>query len=225
MKNNKKLADSLRNNYSEWKSKSLEDGGYFVIFNGLQSTDKLKNISGNALKLYIYLGLNSDNFTGEVWHSNKKISKYFNKSERTIRYWMTELESLNLIKRFQLDFNGESHVFLQPYEIIDPLIKDKYVYTYRLKNPLYRETIDLKIFEYGIIHSLQKHLPKCYIKVKSDIIQILSYKPIETRYLRSISKVIKKDIPEFNNYIKTYSYKNSDGTIGYNHHLFERVRK
>lgn len=225
MRTNKELANSLKTNYSKWKKKSLEEKGYFVIFNALQNTDKLKTITGNALKLYIYLGLNSDNFTGEVWHSNARIAKYFNKSERTIRYWMKELESLNLIKRFQLNFNGESHVFLQPYELIDTLIKDKYVYYYRLKNPLYRYAIDLKVHEYALVRCLQKNLPKCYIKIKHDTIQISSYSPIENKYLRQISKFVKKDIPIFNDYVKTYSYKKTDGSIGYNHHLFERVRK
>ncbi len=114
-KTNKQLAELYKNNYSEWKKLGLENEGYFIIFNSFQKNDKLKKISGNALKLYIYLGINSSNLTGETWHSNISISKYFNKSERTIRNWMKELEDLNLIRRMQLDYNGPSHTFLQTY--------------------------------------------------------------------------------------------------------------
>lgn len=114
--NNKEKAMLFKDNYKYWKEMSLENNGYFVIFNGFMESEKLKKISGNALKLYIYLGLNSKNYTGEVWHSNKKIAKYFGRSERTIRDWMKELEDLNLIKRMQLEFNGNSYTFLQPYD-------------------------------------------------------------------------------------------------------------
>lgn len=113
---NPEKAKLYRSNYEIWKKHSLETNGYFVIFNGLIESEKLKKISGNALKLYIYLGIHSKNFTGEVWHSNKTISKYFGKSERTVRDWMKELEDLNLIRRMRLKYNGEPHVFLQPYE-------------------------------------------------------------------------------------------------------------
>lgn len=114
--NNKEKAVLFKENYKYWKESSLESNGFFVIFNGFMESGKLKKVSGNALKLYIYLGLNSKNYTGEVWHSNKTISKYFGRSERTIREWMKELEDLNLIKRMQLEFNGNSYTFLQPYD-------------------------------------------------------------------------------------------------------------
>jgi len=112
---NKEKARLYKRNYREWKKNSLDESGFFVIFSGFIDSDKLKKISGNALKLYIYLGIYSNNMTGEVWHSNKTIAKYFGKSERTIRAWMKELEDMNLIKRMRLEFDGEPHVYLQPY--------------------------------------------------------------------------------------------------------------
>ena len=115
---NANKAELYKKNYSIWKASSLESYGYFIIFSGFIENDKLKIISGNALKLYIYLGMHAKNHTGEVWHSNKRIAKYFGKSERTIRTWMKELEDLNLIKRMQLEYNGEAHTYLQPYESI-----------------------------------------------------------------------------------------------------------
>lgn len=106
----------LRRNFRLWKFNSLDNAGYFTIFQGFEESEKLKNISGNALKLYIYLGLHANNYEGIVWHSNRTISRYFNKSERTIRGWMKELEDLNLIKRMRLNYNGQIYTYLQPYE-------------------------------------------------------------------------------------------------------------
>lgn len=106
----------MRNNYKRWKYDGLNKAGYFIIFQGFLETGKLKDISGNALKLYIYLGINSNNFEGIVWHSNERIAKYFGKSERTIRKWMKELEDMNLLKRMRLKYDGNTYTYLQPYE-------------------------------------------------------------------------------------------------------------
>lgn len=224
-KSNKQIASELKNTYTKWKQDSLDAKGYFIVFNGFKTNNKLKNISGNALKLYIYLGLNSNNYTGEVWHSNATIGKYFGKSERTIRAWMQELESLNLIKRLQLEFNQESHTFLQPYSNGED---NKYIYIYRLKEPNYRKQVDLRIFEHDIEMAIQiclKEYPsKYYIKVKPSSFQISSYSSIPPKYLREMGKRIKERNPLFMEYITTYTYTKADGTVGQNHHLFERVK-
>lgn len=104
-----------RNNYKYWKQNSLDNAGFFVLFNGFLENDILKKISGNALKLYIFLGIKSDNSTGESYYSIKSMAKYFDKSERTINNWISELEELNLIRRIQFQHNKVSHTFLQPY--------------------------------------------------------------------------------------------------------------
>lgn len=113
---NKEKALLMRNKYKFWKYDALDQSAYFIIFQGFLESGKLKDISGNALKLYIYLGINSNNYEGVVWHSNKKISEYFGKSERTIRTWMKELEDMNLIKRMRLEYDGIVYTYLQPYE-------------------------------------------------------------------------------------------------------------
>lgn len=113
--NNKNKSIVLRRNYKMWKTVSLSDSGYFVIFQGFAENNLLKNISGNALKLYIYLGLYSNNYEGIVWHSNSVIAKYFERSERTIRLWMKELEDNNLIVRMRLKYDGNVYTFLKPY--------------------------------------------------------------------------------------------------------------
>lgn len=105
----------FRNNYKQWKLEALDESGYFVIFQGFLENGILRKISGNALKLYVFLGINSNNLEGIVWYSNKKISYYFGNSERTIRKWMKELEDLNLIKRMRLKYNGNVYTYLNPY--------------------------------------------------------------------------------------------------------------
>lgn len=222
---NKQKANRLKENYSKWKKDSFEEYGYFVIFNGFKETNKLKNISGNALKLYIYLGLNSNNTTGEVWHGNDTIAKYFNKSERTIRLWMKELDDLKLIKRFQLKFNEESHTFLQPYinsKYVDS--SEKYTYTYRLKNSQYREIINLKEYRESISNAILEYIPKCYVKVGYNSFTISSYSPIEKKYLKNINKKILSENKELEKYKKVYVYKTKEGTMKLNSYLFERIK-
>jgi len=109
------IAKMSKENYKIWKNNSLEYAGYFVVFNGFLEQKILKKISGNALKLYIFLGIKSDNYTGESFYSIKSMAEYFEKSERTINNWIAELEQLNLITRVQFKHNNVSHTFLQPY--------------------------------------------------------------------------------------------------------------
>lgn len=115
LKNNQKGV-IMRSNFKKWKLDSLDEAGYFIIFQGFLESGILNQISGNALKLYIYLGINSNNFEGIVWHSNFRIASYFDKSERTIRTWMKELEDFHLIRRMQLKYDGAVYTYLQPYQ-------------------------------------------------------------------------------------------------------------
>ena len=113
---NTQKSNHYKKNYNNWKDNTrTTKKGFFIIYNDFLKKDMLRKISGNALKLYIYLGLHSQNNTGEVWHTIDTIAKYFNKSPRTISYWIHELESIGLIIRMQLKLNEESHTYLQPY--------------------------------------------------------------------------------------------------------------
>ncbi|MBO1005917.1 helix-turn-helix domain-containing protein [Pseudogracilibacillus auburnensis] len=113
---NYRKAELLEQDYSAWKSASLEKGGYFPVFNGFKEEYLLKNLSGNAIKMYLYLGLHSGNETGTTWVGIETIAKYFDKSPRTISYWLKELEEAELIVRMQMEKNGVSYTFLRPYE-------------------------------------------------------------------------------------------------------------
>lgn len=113
---NKNKAMIQKNNYSNWKKDSLDNNGFFVIFNGFLEKEYLKNISGGALKLYVYLGINSNNTTGESFYKLTSIANYFGVSERTVSNWFKELLKLRLIERYQLELNGVSHTYLNVYD-------------------------------------------------------------------------------------------------------------
>lgn len=113
LENNK--AQSLITEYQQWKTKRIEEPGWFPIFIEIKNNHFLKDISGNALKLYIYFGLHSKNSTGVSWHSLETIGEYFNKSPRTISHWIEELKKAGLIDRIQIDRSTTAITFLKPY--------------------------------------------------------------------------------------------------------------
>lgn len=224
-KTNKQLSQIIKNNYNAWKNEGLSQGGYFIIFNGFQHSNKLKNISGNALKLYVYLGINSNSKTGEVWHSNTTIAKYFNKSERTIRGWMKELEDLNLIKRMQLEFNGNSHTYLQTYSMSTEIENTEiFKYKYRLKSLEHRKNVDLRVFKEDIHDGITKVIKDCYVNVYKNYFEIKSYKSIEQNTLRKIGKYIKDTNIEFDTFSKKYTYTKTNGEEYKSSQLFERIK-
>ena len=105
-----------KTNYDNWKAKQYSDEvGFYPIYETFSSKLNLCKISGNALKLYIFLGLVSDSITGESWYSIDSIAKYFDKSPRTINNWFKELKDLGLIDKIQFDYDKEAHTFLKPY--------------------------------------------------------------------------------------------------------------
>jgi hypothetical protein len=111
----KRKAEMYRQEFDQWKSDALDRFGYFPIFQPFKETFLLRNLSGNALRLFIYLGLASGNKTGETWVSIETMAQYFDKSKRTISGWLKELEEVRLITRIQLNVNEVAHTFLQPY--------------------------------------------------------------------------------------------------------------
>lgn len=110
-----KRVSFIKEDYMIWKKNSLKDSGYFILFNGFLETNALKDISGGALKLYLFLGLKSNNKTGESFYKIESMSEYFNVSDRTISNWIKELVDRNLIYRVQMEYNSVTHTFLKPY--------------------------------------------------------------------------------------------------------------
>jgi hypothetical protein len=105
----------LRDEYREWKKyRKDENSPFFIIYKDFQD-QHLKKISGGALKLFVFLGFNTNNFTGECWISIAEIADYFENDARTIKNWVSELEEIGLLKRIQTGFKRKANSFLQPY--------------------------------------------------------------------------------------------------------------
>lgn len=110
------LMEELRSKYKAWRENTkAEKQGFFVIYNSFIKNNLLKDISGNALKLYLYLGFNSKNETGESWHSVDKIADYFECDKRSVKRWFEELEKLGLVERIQKGYHRIANTFLKPY--------------------------------------------------------------------------------------------------------------
>lgn len=107
--------ESLRNEHTSWKKKTKkENQPFFMIYKSFQN-EHLADISGGALKLYVYLGFQSNNFTGESWHSVETIADFFGNDPRTVQKWFKELEERHLVQRVQRGYKWISNTFLLPY--------------------------------------------------------------------------------------------------------------
>lgn len=111
---NKLKAHQYKEEHSNWRKLNFEQRkGFFPIF--YDFVDYLPKLSGGAVSLFIYLGLHSNNISGESYHDISTIANFFGKSNRTISLWIKELEEFQLITRVQMEFNGVSHTFIRPY--------------------------------------------------------------------------------------------------------------
>lgn len=112
--NKRTKATRLRKEHSQWRDEQFANkSGFFPVFYDLKNY--LNHLSSGSISLFIYLGLHSNNQTGECYHDLKRIAKYFNKSTRTVSTWFKELEDIGLIEKFQLEPNKVAHTFIRPY--------------------------------------------------------------------------------------------------------------
>jgi len=110
-----KEMEELRSNYARWKAFKKESGStFFMIYTDFKDSH-LKDISGGALKLYVYLCFHVNNFTGECWHSVDSIADFFGNDPRTVKGWFAELEDRKLIIRIQKGYKRIANTFLLPY--------------------------------------------------------------------------------------------------------------
>ncbi|MGE7219636.1 helix-turn-helix domain-containing protein [Priestia koreensis] len=109
------IFNQLRESYMYWRQdlQSLNKP-FFMIPTDFKYLF-LKDISGGALKLYIYLGFHSKFYTGESWHTIEEISAFLEKDPRTVSKWFKELEDLGLIFRGQDGFKRKANTFLKPF--------------------------------------------------------------------------------------------------------------
>ncbi len=104
-----------RQNYAKWRADNKKHKiGFYPIYNTFRDS-YLSEISGGALKAYIYFGIHSGNETGECWHSVETMSDFFVVDARTIKKWIAELEDRGLIIRIQKGFKRVANTFILPY--------------------------------------------------------------------------------------------------------------
>lgn len=119
--------ENYRLEYEQWRDYNKKnDVGFFQIFNTFKSSH-LADISGGALKAYIYFGIHAKNKTGESWHSTEVMSEFFNVDVRTIKKWIKELEDRGLIARIQKGYKRVANTFLLPYKAAEKIEYESYI--------------------------------------------------------------------------------------------------
>lgn len=101
--------------YSRWRNDLQEINKPFFMIPGDFKHIFLKDISGGALKLYLFLGFHSKYQTGESWYTVEQVAAFFDKDPRTVANWFKELEDRGLIFREQKGFMMKATTFLKPY--------------------------------------------------------------------------------------------------------------
>ncbi|MFX3643251.1 MAG: helix-turn-helix domain-containing protein [Candidatus Pristimantibacillus sp.] len=112
------IFNNLRRSHSSWKNELHKTNKPFFAIHTDFKYQFLKDISGGALKLYLYLGFHAKYQTGELWHTTEEISLFFDKDQRTVGTWFKELEDSGLIFREQKGFRMKSNTFLRPYGFV-----------------------------------------------------------------------------------------------------------
>lgn len=106
--------DVIMENWVKWKTFNQKANTiFFPIFKDFEDS-ALRDISGGACKLYIFLGLKARN-TGESWYSIQSMAEFLKVSTRTIDKWLQELEDRGLIARDR--HSVSSTTYLLPYAI------------------------------------------------------------------------------------------------------------
>ncbi|MEL4030518.1 helix-turn-helix domain-containing protein [Caldifermentibacillus hisashii] len=104
-----------REKYSAWKNELQEMNKPFFMIPTDFKHFFLKDISGGALKLFLFLGFHSKYNTGESWYTVDQAASFFGKDPRTVANWFKELEDLGLIFREQKGFKMKANTFLKPF--------------------------------------------------------------------------------------------------------------
>jgi len=110
-----KIFGELREDYTLWKNELQKLNKPFFMIHSDFKHIFLKDISGGALKLYLFLGFNSKYYTGESWYTVEQVGAFFKKDPRTVANWFKELEDKGLIFRGQKGIMMKANTFLKPY--------------------------------------------------------------------------------------------------------------
>lgn len=107
--------DELRRNFREWREHQKEDKKpFFAVYSEFKDTH-LSEISGGALKVYMFIGFHVNSFSGECWVSVETMADFFKNDKRTVKKWLQELEDRGLITRIQKGYKRIANTFLLPY--------------------------------------------------------------------------------------------------------------
>lgn len=125
IKEKEEIFNQKKLDYAQWKDELQEiNKPFFMIPTDFKHLF-LKDISGGALKLFIFLGFHAKYQTGDTWYSASQIASFFEKDERTIANWFEELEKKGLIFREQKGYKMKANTFLRPYGFrFDEIQKD-----------------------------------------------------------------------------------------------------
>lgn len=110
-----KIFGEHKEEYAAWKKELQEiNKPFFMIPSDFQHVF-LKDISGGALKLFLFLGFHSKYHTGESWYTVEQVGAFFKKDPRTVANWFKELDDKGLIFRGQKGIMMKANTFLKPY--------------------------------------------------------------------------------------------------------------
>jgi len=172
----KSVLNSNREEYAIWKNENQQlNKPFFAIHTDFEAFH-LKDISGGAMKLYVYLGFRAKYNTGELWESIPTMANYFNKDVRTIANWCEELEDRGLIRRYQTGFKRSANTFLKPYGFKIELYE---------KTELTVNDIDIKALESYIVDFTLKNQGRNNMKV---VLFNYSFEEITINFLTNISE-------------------------------------
>lgn len=110
-----KIFSEHREEYAAWKNELQKMNKPFFMIPSDFKHLFLKDISGGALKLFLFLGFHSKYNTGESWYTNEQVASLFGKDPRTVANWFKELEDMGLIFREQKGIMMKANTFLKPY--------------------------------------------------------------------------------------------------------------
>jgi DNA-binding transcriptional regulator YhcF (GntR family) len=146
-----KIFSENKENYSKWRNELQDINKPFFMIPSDFKHLFLRDISGGALKLFVFLGFHAKYQTGESWYTADQVAAFFQKDPRTVANWFKELEDLGLIFREQKGFKMKATTFLKPYGFrfdemetsIESTIKDVLVDVEESKKLSYRPVLCL----------------------------------------------------------------------------------
>uniref|UniRef100_UPI000B1104B5 helix-turn-helix domain-containing protein n=1 Tax=Sulfobacillus thermosulfidooxidans TaxID=28034 RepID=UPI000B1104B5 len=114
------VQEKYRRDYRQWRSDLIrKEAGFFALYQDFLPL--IKELSAPALRVYLYIGMHSNNWTGESWHSLSTIAKILQMDPRTVRRALQELVERNLVARVQKTPRGRTFTYLRPLPRTRPL--------------------------------------------------------------------------------------------------------